>query len=95
MEMQEAYKKKMVAQLKEWSAQIDLLEAKMENAGADLSVKRTSALQELRTKQRLASEKMLELEKSTGAAWMQVKETADKIWEDLKSGVADAHAKYK
>ena len=95
MEMQEAYKKKMAAQLKEWSAQIDLLEAKVENAGADLSVKRASALQELRTKQRAASEKMLELEKSTGAAWMQVKETADKIWEELKSGVADAHAKFK
>ena len=95
MEMQEAYKKKMEAQLKEWSAQIDLLEAKMENTGADLSVKRASALQELRTKQRAASEKMLELEKSTGAAWMQVKEAADKIWEDLKSGVADAHAKFK
>ena len=95
MEMHEAYKKKLAAQLKEWGAQIDLLEARVENAGADLSVKHAKALQELRAKQRLASEKMLELEKSTGAAWGQVKESADKIWEDIKAGVADVHAKLK
>jgi recombinational DNA repair ATPase RecF len=95
MEIQDAYKQKRAAQLKEWTAQINLLEARVENAGADMAVKRAEALRELRTRQRVASEKMLELEKSTGEAWGQVKETADKIWEDLKKGVADAHAKFK
>ncbi|MFA6921292.1 MAG: hypothetical protein WC216_05570 [Gallionella sp.] len=95
MEIQDAYKQKMAAQLKEWTAQINLLEARVENAGADMAVKRAEALQELRVKQRVASEKMLELEKSTGEAWGQVKETADKIWEDLKNGVAEAHSKFK
>jgi hypothetical protein len=95
MEIQEAFKKKMAAQLKEWSAQINLLEAKVENAGADLKVKRAKELNELRAKQRAASEKMKELEKASGKAWEQVKETADKIWEDLKTGLADAHAKFK
>ena len=38
MEIQEAYKQKMSAQLKEWDAQINLLEAKMENVGADIRV---------------------------------------------------------
>lgn len=95
MEIQEAYKQKMAAQLKEWNAQIDLLEARVENAGAGMEVKRAEALQALRAKQRVAAEKMLELEKSTGEAWVQVKDTADKIWEDLKVGVANAHAKFK
>ena len=95
MEIQEAYKQKLAAQLKEWNAQIDLLRARAENAGADMTVKRAEALHELSAKQRAAAEKMQELEKSTGAAWEQVKETADKIWEDLKAGVADAHAKFK
>jgi recombinational DNA repair ATPase RecF len=95
MEIQDAYKQKRAAQLKEWTAQINLLEARVENAGAEMAVKRAEALRELRTRQRVASEKMLELEKSTGEAWGQVKETADKIWEDLKKGVADAHAKFK
>jgi recombinational DNA repair ATPase RecF len=95
MEIQDAYKQKMAAQLKEWTAQINLLEARVENAGADMAVKRAEALQALRARQRVASEKMLELEKCTGDAWGQVKETADKIWEDLKNGVADAHSKFK
>jgi len=95
MELQEAYKQKMAAQLKEWNAQINLLEAKVENAGADLRVKRAEELQQLRAKLHAASEKMQELEKSSGEAWTEVKETADKIWEDLKAGVAAAHSKFK
>ena len=95
MEIQDAYKQKMAAQLKEWSAQIDLLEAKVENAGADMKVKRAKQLHELRAKQRAATEKMKELGKASGAAWEQVKVTADKIWDDLKVGVADAHSKFK
>ena len=95
MEIQDAYKQKMAAQLKEWSAQIDLLEAKLENVGADMKVRRAEELHALRAKQRAASEKMKELEKASGEAWEQVKETADKIREDLKIGLADAHSKFK
>ncbi len=95
MEIKEAYKQKMAAQLKEWNAQISLLEARVENAGADMTVKRAEMLRELRAKHSAAAEKMQELEKSTGEAWGRVKDTADKIWEDLKAGVADAHSKFK
>ena len=95
MEINDAYKQKMAAQLKEWGAQIDLLEAKAANAGADIKVKQAQHLQELRAKQRAASEKMKELGKASGAAWEQVKTTADKIWDDLKAGVADAQSKFK
>jgi hypothetical protein len=95
MEIQKAYKQKLSAQLKEWSAQIDLLEAKAANAGADIKVKHAEQLHELRAKQRAASEKMKELEKASGKAWEQVKTTADKIWDDLKTGVADAKSKFK
>ncbi|OGS98748.1 MAG: hypothetical protein A3F73_13835 [Gallionellales bacterium RIFCSPLOWO2_12_FULL_59_22] len=95
MRIQDAYKQKMAAQLKEWDAQIDLLEAKMGNIGADMRVKRAEELHELRAKQRAASEKIKELGKASGAAWEQAKETADKIWDDLKDGITSAHAKFK
>jgi archaellum component FlaC len=94
MEMQTAYKQKMLAQLKEWDAQISLIEAKAENIGADMKIKRAEELHELRAKQHTASEKMKELEKASGEAWEQVKVTADKVWEDLKSGIAEAHSKF-
>ena len=95
MEMKDAYKQKMEAQLKEWDAQIKLLEAKVESAGADIRVKRAKQLDDLRAKQTAASEKMKELGKASGAAWDQVKITADKVWADLKAGVEDAHSKFK
>jgi hypothetical protein len=95
MELKDVYKQKRAAQLKEWGAQIDLLEAKLENASADLKVKRAEQLQALRAQHHAASEKMKELGKASGEAWEQVKTTADKIWDDLKSGVADAHSKFK
>lgn len=95
MEVEQAYKLKRAAQLKEWAAQLDLLEAKAENAGADVRVKNALQLDELRAKQRTASWKMQELEKASGEAWEEIKETADRIWEDLKTGMAEAHGKFK
>lgn len=95
MEIQDAYKQKKAAQLKEWGAQINLMEAKLENVGADMQVKRAEQIKALRAQQQAASEKMKELGKASGDAWEQVKVTADKVWDDLKSGVADAHSKFK
>jgi hypothetical protein len=95
MEIQEAYKRKMAAQLKEWGAKIDLLEAKAGNAAADVRVKHAEQLNVLRARQRAASDKMKELEKAGGEAWEQVRKTADKLWDDLKAGVADAQSRFK
>lgn len=95
MDIRDAYKQKMEAQLKEWGAQINLLEAKAENIGADMKIKHAEALQELRAKQHAASEKLKDMEKASGEAWDQVKTTADKIWDDLKNGIADARSKFK
>jgi hypothetical protein len=95
MQIQDAYKQKKEAQLKEWGAQINLMEAKLENVSADLKIKRMEQIQALRAQHMAASEKMKEFGKASGEAWEQVKITADKIWDDLKSGVADAHSKFK
>jgi len=95
MEVKNAYQNKMEAQLKELSAKIDLLEAKVGSAKADMRVVQAKELHELRSKWRVATEKMKELENSSGEAWEQVKETADQIWEELKSGVSKAHDKFR
>ncbi|MFZ2366739.1 MAG: hypothetical protein WAW48_09230 [Azonexus sp.] len=95
MDNKNAYQQKMTAQMREWSAQIDLLEAKMDNVGADIRLRRVEELQILRAKQLAASEKMHELGRSTGEAWEQVKLTADQLWDDLKTGIGKAQAKFK
>jgi uncharacterized protein (DUF111 family) len=95
MGIQDEYRQKMASQLKQWSAQINLLEARVKNARADMKIKRAEELQQLRVKQRAAFAEMKELRKANGEAWENVKETADKIWRDLKASVVDAHYKFK
>ncbi len=95
MKIQNAYKEKLAAQLKEWDAQINLLEAKAGKLSADLKLKRAEEIVELRARQNAASEKMKELEKATGEAWEEVKLTADIVWEELKAGVTAAQQKFK
>ena len=95
MDIKEAYKQKLAAQLKEWDAQINLLEAKAGNAAADINVSRAKVIHELRAKQRMASEKLKELGKTGSEAWDQVKVTADNIWDELKTGVSEARSKFK
>ena len=95
MEIQTAYKQKMRAQLNEWNAQAHLWEAKLENAEASVKVQAAEQLHELRGKLQAASEKMKELETSSGDAWDQIKVTADRVWDELKLGVAAAQSKFK
>jgi hypothetical protein len=95
MEVQNAYRKKMAAQLKERTAQINLLEAKLDKLGGDKRVKGAGELHELRSQQRAAGEMVKELGKSTGEAWEQAKEAADKMGDEFNAGLTDAQSKFK
>lgn len=95
MHMHKEYKEKLDAQLKEWSAQVNLLEARIDSFTADMKIMRAEEIQALRAKQHAASEKLKELGKATGDAWEQVRVTADKMWDDLKKGLSDAQSKFK
>lgn len=95
METKDAYKQKLDAQLKEWNAQINLLAAKVENSGADVKLKYAQDLDGIRAKQREAAIKIKELENASGDAWQNVKVTADKVWDDLKTGIVQAMSNFK
>ena len=95
MELHKQYKEKMDAQIKEWSAQVDLLEAKMDSFAADMRIARAEDIQALRAKQHATADKMKELGKASGEAWVQVKVTTDRMWDDLKAGLTEAQSKFK
>lgn len=85
----------LAAELKNWSAQIDLLAAKTESAAADVRVKYIEELNDLHDKQNKATEKMEELREASGNAWETAKVTADKVWDDLRLGLASVSSKFK
>ena len=95
MKTKDEYIESLAAELKEWSAQIDRLNDKMENAAGDVKLKYTAEVEALRAKQHAAAAKMEELKDASGDAWETIKETADQVWEDLKSGLASAVSKFK
>ena len=95
METKDAYKQKLEANLNEWGAQINLLAAKAQSAGADARLAYAKDLDTLRDKQRQAADKIKQLEAAGGDAWVTVKDSADKLWDDLKIGVANTAAKFK
>jgi len=95
MKTKDEYIESLASELKEWSAQIDLLAAKTENAAADVKFKYAEELDALRARQHAAAEKMKELEEASGDAWGTVKETADKVWNDFRTGLASAVSKFK
>lgn len=92
MALYAANREKMEAQLNVYAAQIKLLEAKIESASTDLKLHRASQVNQLRAKQREAAEKLTQMKNATSAAWEQAKATADKVWDDLKTGIANAHS---
>lgn len=94
MQTKSAYKQKLEAELSESKAQINLLAAKAESASADAKLKYAEELDTLRTKQQQAAKKLEELEEASDDAWHKVKDSADKLWVDIKSGVANAMSKF-
>jgi len=95
VKLQDAYNHKMAEQLKVWGAQINVFAAKADRAGAHIRFRRDEEIRELRSQYHAATVKMQELENSSGEAWTEIKETADVVWLDLKTGLAAAHSKFK
>ncbi len=95
MKTKEEYIESLASELKEWSAQIDLLAIKTENAAAHVKLRYIEELNALRAKQHEAAAKIKELHETSGDAWETVKETADQVWADLRAGLASAVSKFK
>ncbi|MDA8060181.1 MAG: hypothetical protein M0Z37_07530 [Nitrospiraceae bacterium] len=95
MDSKEAYKQKLNAQMKEWGAQINLLNAKIENKGADMRIKYAKELDAVKAKQEEVLQKIKELDEATGENWEKVKNTADQILDDLKTGLNNALSRLK
>ena len=95
MKTKEEYIESLTAELKEWSAQIDVLAAKTEETSAEAKLKYHAELDILRIKLIEATEKLKELEASSGEAWLVIKETAELVWHDLRTGVTAVMAKFQ
>lgn len=92
-EKRDAYRKKVEAQLREWDAKMDQLQAKMDKAEADAQIEYQSRLQDLRTKQAAAQQKLAELSAAGADAWKELQDGVDRATSELKKSMESAWAK--
>jgi uncharacterized coiled-coil DUF342 family protein len=79
MNIREAYEQKQQAQLNEWAARIKKLKAKADMAEADAQFEYYRQIEELRSMQDAAANRLAE-----------IKNAGDDAWEDLKAGMDSA-----
>lgn len=91
----EEYQRKLEAQLAEWSAEIDQLKEKADQAGADLKDEYLEQIENLRARQQDARENLARLQEAGDDAWEELKAGANRAWEALGQALQAARDKFK
>ncbi len=95
MSMKEAYEKKLQAQLDEWEAGIDKLQAKADQAEAEAKIDYYKQIEELRAMKEAAGKKLSELQATGDDAWEDLKAGVESSWASLRNAVKSATSRFK
>ncbi len=83
----EAYKAKMEAQLKLWSARFDGMKAKADKASAGAKIELLKQVEELKALEGAAKKHIAEVEASATDAWHTAKEGIERRWNQLSGSI--------
>lgn len=95
MGMKEAYEQKLQAKLDEWSADIDKLKAKADSAEADLQLEYYKKIEELRSMQETAADKLIELKDAGDDTWEDIKAGVESTWDSLGNALNSFASRFK
>jgi len=90
-----AYEEKFDAQLKEWNAEIILLNAKADKAMVEARIEYYKMIETLQGKQDSAKIKLHELLNAGDDAWEDIRASAENVWSDTKTAFQSAAARFK
>jgi len=91
-----AYIDKLAAQLKQWDAEIEKMEAKVQEKKADTRILYNKKIEELRNKKEEAQKKLEELRKADDtSAWDDLKSGAEKAFDNIKNTFNSIRSKFK
>jgi hypothetical protein len=93
--MKDAYIAKLQAQLDEWGTEIDKLKAKADKAGADAQIQYQKQIEDLRSMQVTANQKLTELKEANLHTWESMKEGAEHAWNSLSNALKSATSKFQ
>jgi len=95
MGSKEAYREKLEAQMREWSAKIDLLKARADQVEAEAKIEYRNRIEDIRQRKEALQEKLKELQNASDAAWKEIKGGTEKAAADLRDALQSALAKFK
>jgi len=95
MDKKEEYRKKVEAQLKEWKAKIDSLEAGGAKFTSEAKAELLREIKELRLKKGIVKEKWSDLQKAGGESWDTMKEGVEKTVAELKEALDRVISRFK
>ena len=90
-----AYVEKFDVQLKEWSAEIALLNAKADKAKAEAKIEYYKTIEALQHRQDVARTKLQELRTAGDDAWEDLKTGAENVWAEVKTAFQSAASRFK
>jgi chromosome segregation ATPase len=92
MGLKEDYLDKIEPQIREWAAKINELKAKAEKGSAEMKIKMTQEIEDLRARKEAAQQKLAEMRAAGAEKWESLKTGTEKAveewkkkWESLKS----------
>lgn len=91
----EAYLEKFKANLDEWNAELNRLQAKANEADADMKIKYEEKISSLQDRMDEARKKAAEIQDANGNAWEDLKQGAEDAWNRLREAMEDARSDLK
>ena len=95
MATKEAYRQKLEAQLAEWDARLDVLNAQARKASAEARIDYENELQGLKRQRERARETLAELGRRSETAWEDVKVGAERAWDEMGKALDKVAARFK
>ena len=95
MSTKEEYVRRMHAKLDLWSAEIDSLAAKADQASADVKAGYRKQIEALHSRRNDATKKMARLQNAGEGAWQDMKTGIEMAWDALGEAIDSAKARFK
>ena len=91
----EAFQEKLETQLREWDKKLDGLKGKAKKAKADLRHDLDAQVEALRAQRAAAQDKLHELGQRSENAWEDLKEGAEKTWDEMQKTIDSIVARFR
>ena len=95
MSTRASYVEKLKAQLDEWRADLDRLEAEAKKASPGTELRYGEQIKELRQKAEEAQETLLKIREENEDAWKDLKKGAENMWGAFKKSFVKAKSEFK